>query len=71
MLLEPIFLYQVPIPQFDFPISYVNRLIENLTRLKDSGSKTLAELIRKYKHLGRPIDCIVYDSSLSWALDAA
>ncbi|KAK7829866.1 hypothetical protein CFP56_028602 [Quercus suber] len=31
---------------------------KRLTRLKAIGSKTSTELIRKYKDLGHPIDCI-------------
>ena len=34
-------------------------------------AQDLSKLIKKYKDLGHPIDCIVYDSSLSWALDVA
>ncbi|GAV67133.1 UDPGT domain-containing protein, partial [Cephalotus follicularis] len=42
-----------------------------LTRLQADGSKTLSELIIKYKNNGDPIDCIVYDAFLPWALDVA
>ena len=42
-----------------------------LTRLEAIGSKTLADLIIKHKELGHPIDCIIYDAFLPWALDVA
>ncbi len=42
-----------------------------LTRLEAIGSKTLADLIIKHKDLGHPIDCIIYDAFLPWALDVA
>ncbi|XP_030553248.2 UDP-glycosyltransferase 74F2-like [Rhodamnia argentea] len=35
------------------------------------GSRTLAELIRKLDHSGQPLDAVVYDGFLSWALDVA
>lgn len=35
------------------------------------GSETLTELILKLKGLGCPVDCIVYDAVLPWALDVA
>ncbi|CAA3015290.1 UDP-glycosyltransferase 74F2-like [Olea europaea subsp. europaea] len=44
---------------------------EYLARMKKEGSKTVAELIRKYQETNHPIDCIVYDSFLPWALDVA
>ncbi|CAA2933676.1 UDP-glycosyltransferase 74F2-like [Olea europaea subsp. europaea] len=42
-----------------------------LARLEKTGSKTVAELIQKYQKSSHPIDCIVYDSFLPWALDVA
>ncbi|KAF5733897.1 putative UDP-glucosyltransferase 74F2 [Tripterygium wilfordii] len=42
-----------------------------LTRLETAGSKTLAELIVKYKDTASPVDCIVYDAFLPWVLDVA
>ncbi|KAM7277734.1 hypothetical protein ACFE04_007098 [Oxalis oulophora] len=42
-----------------------------LETLEYSGSKTLAELIIKYKNTDHPIDCIVYDAFLPWVLDVA
>lgn len=42
-----------------------------LTRLEAAGSKTLADLILKYKDTPNPIDCIVYNSFLPWALVVA
>ncbi|XVF65874.1 hypothetical protein PTKIN_Ptkin09bG0286100 [Pterospermum kingtungense] len=42
-----------------------------LKRLEAAGSKTLAELIIKNKNTSHPIDCIIYDAFLPWALDVA
>ncbi|XP_010242476.1 PREDICTED: UDP-glycosyltransferase 74F2-like [Nelumbo nucifera] len=42
-----------------------------LNRFKEVGSQTLAELIKKQKSSGHPVDCLVYDSFLPWALDVA
>ncbi|CAL5391491.1 unnamed protein product [Camellia sinensis] len=42
-----------------------------LARLEAAGSQTLAELIRKYGSSDNPIDCIIYDAYLPWALDVA
>ncbi|XP_034685265.1 UDP-glycosyltransferase 74F2-like [Vitis riparia] len=43
-----------------------------LQRFQAVGSQTLAELIRKHKRSGQvPIDCIIYDAFLPWALDVA
>ncbi|CAH9138649.1 unnamed protein product [Cuscuta epithymum] len=42
-----------------------------LNRLVVTGSKTLDELIQKYKNSGSPIDCVVYDSFLPWAAEVA
>ncbi|KAI6694375.1 hypothetical protein NL676_022085 [Syzygium grande] len=39
--------------------------------LRDVGSRTLAELIRKLDRSGRPVDAVVYDGFLPWALDVA
>ncbi|KAL4579569.1 hypothetical protein LXL04_015721 [Taraxacum kok-saghyz] len=44
--------------------SYVNKF-------RQVGSKSLADLIRKLDNEGNPIDVIVYDSFLTWALDVA
>ena len=46
-------------------------LPDYLTRFEEDGSKTLGNLIMKYKELGHPIDCLVYDSFFPWALDVA
>ncbi|XP_059434057.1 mogroside IE synthase-like [Corylus avellana] len=35
------------------------------------GSQTLAELLEKLSNSGCPVDCIVYDAFLPWALDVA
>ncbi|GLT48942.1 hypothetical protein SLA2020_225300 [Shorea laevis] len=42
-----------------------------LARFESAGSKTLADLITKHKNSPHPIDCVVYDSFLPWALDVA
>ncbi|KAG9136237.1 hypothetical protein Leryth_003835 [Lithospermum erythrorhizon] len=39
--------------------------------LRIEGSRTLDEVIRKQENLGHPIDCIIYDAFLPWALDVA
>ncbi|KAJ4906511.1 UDP-glycosyltransferase 74F2 [Raphanus sativus] len=36
---------------------------------KTSGSKTIADIIRKHETSDNPITCILYDSFLPWALD--
>ncbi|KAL7201231.1 hypothetical protein ACSBR1_033022 [Camellia fascicularis] len=42
-----------------------------LTKLRDVGSRTLASLIEKLDGLGRPVDALIYDGFLPWALDVA
>nr|AYR16622.1 UDP-glucosyltransferase UGT74AV1 [Polygala tenuifolia] len=42
-----------------------------LIRMEEAGSKTLSELIIKHKNSGHPVDCIVYDPFLPWALNVA
>ncbi|KAJ6676725.1 GLUCOSYL/GLUCURONOSYL TRANSFERASES [Salix viminalis] len=42
-----------------------------LDSFKTVGSRTLTELIFKFKDSGSPVSCIVYDSMLPWALDVA
>ena len=42
-----------------------------LNRMETIGSKTLAELIIKNKNTANPIDCIIYDPFLPWALEVA
>uniref|UniRef100_A0A7N0V8B8 Uncharacterized protein n=1 Tax=Kalanchoe fedtschenkoi TaxID=63787 RepID=A0A7N0V8B8_KALFE len=42
-----------------------------LLHLQAAGSKSLADLIRRSKNSGHPIDCIIYDAFLPWALDVA
>ncbi|XP_022735204.1 UDP-glycosyltransferase 74B1-like [Durio zibethinus] len=37
----------------------------------DNGSRTLSELIQKFRNSSTPVNCIVYDSFLPWALDVA
>ncbi|KAK2971607.1 hypothetical protein RJ640_027479 [Escallonia rubra] len=40
-----------------------------LARLEAVGSGSLVELINKYKNTPHPIDCVVYDAFLPWALE--
>ncbi|XP_059640855.1 UDP-glycosyltransferase 74B1-like [Cornus florida] len=42
-----------------------------LESFKMVGSRTLNELILKFKHSASPVNCLVYDSLLPWALDVA
>ncbi|XP_058094342.1 flavonol 7-O-beta-glucosyltransferase UGT74F1-like [Magnolia sinica] len=42
-----------------------------LEGLETAGSRTLAELIERLDRLGHTIACLVYDTSLPWALDVA
>ncbi|XVF02380.1 hypothetical protein REPUB_Repub04eG0170700 [Reevesia pubescens] len=42
-----------------------------LKSFKDNGSRTLSELIQKFKDSTTPVNCVVYDSFLPWALDVA
>ncbi|KAL5826643.1 hypothetical protein ACOSQ3_018482 [Xanthoceras sorbifolium] len=42
-----------------------------LQSFKANGSRTLSDLINKYQNSSHPINCIVYDSFLPWALDVA
>ncbi|XP_062175714.1 mogroside IE synthase-like [Alnus glutinosa] len=42
-----------------------------LERFRRVGSQTLAELLEKLSSSSRPVDCIVYDAFLPWALDVA
>ena len=42
-----------------------------LNRMETIGSETLAELIIKNKNTANPIDCIIYDPFLPWALEVA
>lgn len=42
-----------------------------LKSFKANGSRTLSELINRYKNSGFPVNCVVYDSFLPWALDVA
>jgi pathogen-inducible salicylic acid glucosyltransferase len=42
-----------------------------LARLEAIGSKTLADIVIKHKDTAHPIDCIIYDHFLPWALDVA
>ncbi|KAJ4723799.1 Glycosyltransferase [Melia azedarach] len=42
-----------------------------LQKMEETGSKTIAELIVKYRNSANPIGCIVYDSFMYWVLDVA
>ena len=42
-----------------------------LKSFRDSGSRTLSELIQKFRDSSTPVNCVVYDSFLPWALDVA
>jgi pathogen-inducible salicylic acid glucosyltransferase len=42
-----------------------------LDRFRQVGMQTLAELIEKVSSSGCPVDCVVYDPFLPWALDVA
>ncbi|KAH0647154.1 hypothetical protein KY285_032402 [Solanum tuberosum] len=41
------------------------------TRFKEVGSDTLAQLIQKLANSGCPVNCIVYDPFLPWAVEVA
>uniref|UniRef100_A0A803PHH6 Glycosyltransferase n=1 Tax=Cannabis sativa TaxID=3483 RepID=A0A803PHH6_CANSA len=42
-----------------------------LKSFKANGSSTLSQLILKYQNTDHPVNCVVYDSFLPWALDVA
>ncbi|KAK7399695.1 hypothetical protein VNO78_10884 [Psophocarpus tetragonolobus] len=42
-----------------------------LSRMQEVGSNCLRQLIQKYNSSYHPIDCVVYDPFLSWALNVA
>ncbi|XP_059445918.1 UDP-glycosyltransferase 74F2-like [Corylus avellana] len=42
-----------------------------LARMEAIGSKTLADIIIKNKDTAHPVDCIIYDPFLPWALEVA
>lgn len=42
-----------------------------MERFRVVGSETLGSLIEKLKSSGCPVDCVVYDAFLPWALDVA
>ncbi|TQD86097.1 hypothetical protein C1H46_028371 [Malus baccata] len=42
-----------------------------LRSFKTNGSRTLSQLLQKYESSDFPVNCIVYDSFLPWALDVA
>ncbi|KAK7839113.1 udp-glycosyltransferase 74f2 [Quercus suber] len=43
----------------------------HLESFKSVSLKTLSELISKFKDSTSPVNCVVYDSLLPWALDVA
>ncbi|GMH19748.1 hypothetical protein Nepgr_021589 [Nepenthes gracilis] len=46
-------------------------IADYLSRFEAAGSESLAVLLRKHADSGHPVDCVVYDSFLPWALDVA
>ncbi|KAF5466129.1 hypothetical protein F2P56_016082 [Juglans regia] len=44
---------------------------EYLTRMEAAGTKTLSDLILKYKDTATPIDCVIYDPFMPWALEVS
>lgn len=46
-------------------------IVAYLASMETVGSKTLDELILRHKNSPHPIDCIIYDPFLPWALDVA
>ncbi|RDX80630.1 UDP-glycosyltransferase 74F1, partial [Mucuna pruriens] len=42
-----------------------------LSRMQEVGSNSLRELIKKHNSSNHPIDCVVYDPMVLWALDVA
>nr|QSM19614.1 glycosyltransferase [Arnebia euchroma] len=46
--------------------------VENyFQRFEIAGTKTLTQLVKKQESLGHPIDCIIYDGHVPWALNVA
>uniref|UniRef100_A0A2P2NFH1 Glycosyltransferase n=1 Tax=Rhizophora mucronata TaxID=61149 RepID=A0A2P2NFH1_RHIMU len=42
-----------------------------IKEFKANGTTTLSQLIRKFQYSSCPVNCVVYDSFLPWALDVA
>ncbi|KAL2546969.1 UDP-glycosyltransferase 74B1 [Forsythia ovata] len=42
-----------------------------INSFRENGSRTLSELIEEYEKTDFPVNCIIYDSFLPWALDVA
>ncbi|GLT40057.1 hypothetical protein SLA2020_142150 [Shorea laevis] len=42
-----------------------------LKSFRDNGSRTLSNIIQKYKNSVSPVNCVIYDAFLPWALDVA
>ncbi|CAM8953664.1 unnamed protein product [Rhodiola kirilowii] len=55
----------------DGGFSHAESIESYISHLQAAGSKSLAELIQRHKRSGHPIDCIVYDAFLPWAIDVA
>ncbi|XP_055819923.1 UDP-glycosyltransferase 74G1-like [Solanum dulcamara] len=45
--------------------------VDYVTRFKEVGSDTLSQLIRKLTNCACPVNCIVYDPFLPWAVEVA
>ena len=55
----------------DGGFSHAASVADYLSRMEAAGSKTLAELITRHNNSSNPIDCVIYDAFLPWALDVA
>ncbi|GMN36149.1 hypothetical protein TIFTF001_005791 [Ficus carica] len=53
----------------DSGFSHAASVADYLSRMEAAGSKTLAELITRHNNTSNPIDCVIYDAFLPWALD--
>ncbi|CAN1252438.1 UDP-glycosyltransferase 74F2 [Linum perenne] len=51
--------------------SHASSIDDYLSRLQQAGSKTLSDLIDRYKTTPYPVSCLVYEPFLPWALDVA
>ncbi|KAL0346072.1 UNVERIFIED_CONTAM: Flavonol 7-O-beta-glucosyltransferase UGT74F1 [Sesamum radiatum] len=54
-------------------LEWTHRFIqkEYQTRFQQIGQETLADLLRDLSGSGCPVDCVVYDPFMPWALDVA
>ncbi|WMV40341.1 hypothetical protein MTR67_033726 [Solanum verrucosum] len=55
----------------DGGIYQAENFVAYTTRFKEVGSDTLAQLIQKLANSGCPVNCIVYDPFLPWAVEVA